>query len=130
MAITDEKFISLTTFRRDGTPVATPVWIVALEGDDAGFWTSSGSGKAKRLKHTSRVTAQPCDMRGRLTAGSVPVEATARLATTAELDVIRERVVAKYGLMTKITKVLGTLGGIVARKRMPYGDTGVVITLP
>jgi hypothetical protein len=36
--------------------------------------------------------------------------------------------VAKYGFFTKITKMLGTLGGIVKRKRIPYGDRGVVVT--
>ena len=36
---------------------------------------------------------------------------------------------AKYGFMTKITKVLGTLGGIVKRNRIPYADRGVVVTL-
>jgi len=29
--------------------------------------------------------------------------------------------------MTKITKLLGTIGGIVKGKRIPYGDLGVVI---
>ena len=56
MSIADEKYIALTTFRRDGTPVSTPVWIVALdEPGTAGFWTSSGSGKAKRIAHTWRA---------------------------------------------------------------------------
>lgn len=128
MALADEKYMSLTTFKRDGTPVATPVWVVPLEDGDVGFYTSSGSGKVKRLKHTGRVTAQPCDMRGRVNAGSAVVDATARLVGGRELDTIRERIVAKYGIMTKATKVLGTLGGLVRGKRMPYGDTGVVIT--
>jgi hypothetical protein len=34
---------------------------------------------------------------------------------------------AKYGFQTRITKLLGTLGGIVKGKRIPYGDRGVVI---
>ena len=31
-ALADEKYISLTTFKRDGTPVATPVWVVSDDG--------------------------------------------------------------------------------------------------
>ena len=58
VALADEKYILLTTFRRDGTPVATPVWAVPLDDGKIGFWTSSGSGKAKRLAHTERVTVQ------------------------------------------------------------------------
>ena len=50
------------------------------------------------------------------------------LVEGAELEAIRSRVVAKYGFMTKVTKLLGTLGGIIKRNRIPYGDRGVVIT--
>ena len=127
MALGDEKYILLTTFRRDGTPVSTPVWVVKLDGETIGFWTSSGSGKAKRLEHTARVTVQPCDARGRVKEGTAAVDATARLVTGSEFEAIREQVVAKYGFATKISKALGTLGGIVRGKRIPYGDRGVVI---
>lgn len=128
MALSDERYILLTTFRRDGTPVATPVWAVALDGGKVGFWTSSQSGKAKRLARTAGVTAQPCDMRGRPKEGTQPVPATARMVTGAELEQIRDKVHAKYGFMTKITKSLGAIRGIVTRKRIPYGDVGVVVT--
>ncbi|HZO35728.1 MAG TPA: PPOX class F420-dependent oxidoreductase [Solirubrobacteraceae bacterium] len=130
MALADEKYMLLTTFRRDGRAVATPVWVVALDGSDVGFWTSSGSGKAKRLAHTPRVTVQASDGRGRVKEGSAPIDATARVVSGGELATIRERVVAKYGLMTKFTKLAGTLIGIVKGKRIPYGDRGVIITLP
>lgn len=129
MALGDEKYILLSTFRRDGTPVATPVWVVRLDDTTIGFWTSSGSGKAKRLAHTARVTVAPCDVRGRVKQGTAVVHATARLVAGNEFEAIRERVVAKYGVMTKITKGLGALGGLARGKRIPYGDTGVVITL-
>lgn len=128
MTLGDEKYLLLTTFKRDGTAVETPVWAVPLDGGDIGFWTSSGSGKAKRLAHTDRVTIQPCDARGRVTEGSAQTDATARLVTGAELGEIGRKVREKYGFMTKVTKLLGTIGGIVKRKRIPYGDRGVVIT--
>lgn len=128
--LSDEKYILFTTFRRDGTPVKTPVWVVGLDGGALGFWTSSQSGKAKRLAHTSRVTVQPCDARGRVKAGSAPTDATARLVDGAELDAIRSRVVAKYGFATKIAKAVGTAGSLAKGKRIPYGDRGVVITIP
>ncbi len=128
--LADEKYVVLTTFRRDGTPVKTPVWVVDLGEGRLGFWTSSGSGKAKRLAHTDRVTVQASDGRGKPKPGSEPVEATARLVMGAPLELIGRKVVAKYGFMTKVTKVLGTIGEIVKRKRIPYGDRGVVIQLP
>lgn len=128
MALGDEKYILLTTFHRNGTPVATPVWAVPLDQAAIGFWTSSGSGKVKRLAHTARVTVQPCDGRGHVKSGTQPVDATARVVTGAEFGAIQEKVRAKYGFMTKFTKLLNTIGGIVKRKRIPYGDVGVVIT--
>jgi PPOX class probable F420-dependent enzyme len=128
MALHDEKYLLLTTYRRNGTPVSTPVWAVPLDDGKIGFWTSSGSGKAKRLAHSSRVTVQPCDGRGKVKPGSSATEATAVVVEGAELEAIRAKVRAKYGFMTKITKLLGTIGGIIKRNRIPYGDRGVVIS--
>jgi uncharacterized protein len=128
MALGDEKYILLSTFRRDHTPVTTPVWVVSLDNGKLGFCTSSASGKAKRLAHTERVLVQPCDARGRVKEGTQPIEATGRLVTGTEFDTIRDKVKAKYGFMTNITKLLGTIGGVAKGKRIPYGDRGVVIT--
>lgn len=63
-------YVSLTTFRRTGTPVATPVW-AAPEGDALVVWTRTDSGKVKRLRHTARVTVAPCDFRGRVEGPAV-----------------------------------------------------------
>jgi hypothetical protein len=123
-----EKYILLTTFRRDGTAVPTPVWAVPLDGGKLGLWTSSGSGKARRLAHTARVTVQACDVRGRIKGGTAPVEARAQMVTGPEYSVIHDKVKAKYGIMTSITKVLGQVGGLFKGRQIPYGDCGVVIT--
>jgi len=130
MGLSDEKYISLTTYRKVGTPVASPVWVVDLGANKIGFYTSSGSGKAKRLAHTSKVIVQPCDGRGRVKEGTEPTEATAELVTGDQLAEITTKIKAKYGFFTKVTKLLGTIGGIVKRNRIPYADRGVVITLP
>ena len=128
MALSDERYLLLTTFRRDGTPVATPVWATPFGDGGVAFWTSSGSGKAKRLAHTQRVTVQPCDVRGRVKPGSEPIDATAQLVEGDELEQIRGQVKAKYGFQTRITKFLGSLGGILKRNPIPYGDRGVIVT--
>ena len=124
----DEKYILLTTFKRDGTPVSSPVWAVPMEGERFAFYTSSTSGKAKRLAHTARVTVQPCSARGKPRDGTTPTEATAQVVTGGELESIRSKVVAKYGVMTKITRSLAKLGGFVKRKPQPYADRGVIVT--
>ena len=60
----------LTTFRRGGEAVGTPLSI-ALNGDKAYFVTASDSGKARRLAHTARVALAPCTVGGRVTGETV-----------------------------------------------------------
>jgi uncharacterized protein len=67
-------YVSLTTFRRTGAPVATPVW-AAPDGDTLVVWTRADSGKVKRLRHTSSVTVAPCDIRGRVEGPAVDAAA-------------------------------------------------------
>lgn len=129
MALGDEKYLLLTTTKRDGTPVATPVWAVPLDDGSIGFWTSSDSGKAKRLAHTPEVTVQPCDMRGKVKEGTSPTDATAKVVSGDDMNEIKAKVSEKYGFQTKITKVMGQLGGWIKRKPIPYGDCGVIVTL-
>jgi uncharacterized protein len=128
VSLSDEKYLLFTTFRRDGTPVASPVWVVDLGGDTLGFATSSKSGKAKRLAHTSRVTVQASDVRGRVKPGSSVHEATAQVTTGAEYPVVKKKLKAKYGVMVEITKFLGVIGGLIKRKPIPYADVAVVVT--
>ena len=53
----------LTTYRRDGRPVATPV-SVAIHGVRVYFVTAADSGKARRLARRAEVTLAPCTLRG------------------------------------------------------------------
>ena len=129
MALSDEKYIRVTTFKKDGTEVSTPTWVVALEDGKIGFYTSSTSGKAKRLKNNPNVIVQASDGRGRAKADTLPVKGTAVVVSGPERDAIYAKVVAKYGFMTKVTRFLAKVGGFVKRKDQPYADRGVVVTL-
>ena len=128
MPLGDEKYVLLTTYRRDGRPVATAVWVVPLAAGRIGIETSSGSGKAKRLAHTPSVTVQPCNARGHVKAGTEPIAATAVLVTGPDLVEIRQKIHDKYGFITKITKLGNAIAGTIRRKRIPYGDRGVIVT--
>ncbi len=126
--LADEKYIFFTTFKKDGTAKPLPTWVVGLDNGTLGFWTSSASWKAKRLANNPEVVLQLSDARGELKAGTTPVTGTAVVVTGAPLDEITAKVKAKYGFMTKITKLLNTLGHI-GKGKFPYGDRGVKITL-
>jgi uncharacterized protein len=60
----------LTTFRRGGEAVGTPLSIV-VTGGKAYFVTAGDSGKAKRLAHTDRITLAPCTLSGKVTGETV-----------------------------------------------------------
>ncbi|MGD0699462.1 MAG: PPOX class F420-dependent oxidoreductase [Trebonia sp.] len=129
MTISDEKYVASTTYRKSGAAVPTPTWIVPLDGARVGFWTSSASGKYKRLRNSPRITLQPSDSRGRVKAGSRPVEGTAELVSSgAEFDAIQHGIRAKYGAMVPVSRFFNTLGHL-GKGKTPYGDVGVVITV-
>jgi PPOX class probable F420-dependent enzyme len=128
MTLDEAKYVLLTTYRRDGRPVATPVWLVALGDGRFGFATSSATGKVKRLAHTSRVIVQPSDARGRVRAGTSPVNGSAEIVTGSDLELVKAKLKAKYGIFINIAKYLGAVTGFVKRKPAPYQDRGVIIT--
>jgi PPOX class probable F420-dependent enzyme len=128
MAISDGKYVSSTTYRKSGTPVSTATWIVDLDGGRIGFWTSSKSGKYKRLRNNPKITLQPSDQRGKVKPGTAPVDGTAELATSGpQFDAVQSKVRAKYGVMVPISRFFNILGHI--GKSFPYGDVAVVVTL-
>ncbi|WP_314252265.1 PPOX class F420-dependent oxidoreductase [Streptomyces sp. DSM 40907] len=90
------RYVSLTTFRKDGTPVATPVWAVA-DGGELYVWTRSDSWKVKRIRNNGRVTVTACDMRGRVAEGAQAREGEARLLDEAGLRRVRKLMSRKYG---------------------------------
>ena len=129
MSISDEKYISSTTYRKSGAAFSTPTWIVPLDGGRVGFWTSSRSGKYKRLRNNPSITIQPSDSRGRVKDGTGPVDGSVQLITSgADFDAIQNKVKAKYGFMVQMAKIFNTLGHI-GKGKFPYGDVGVVVTL-
>jgi PPOX class probable F420-dependent enzyme len=97
------KYLSLTTIKRDGTPVATPVW-VARDGEHLYVVTPVDTGKAKRLRHTSRVLLAPCDVRGNLTGHQV--EGSARLLDAEGTAAAGRLIDAKYGLVSRFAGIV------------------------
>src|SRR3954454_14828164 len=59
------KYALLVTFRRDGTPVPTPVWFALLDERRLVVHTEERTGKVRRLRRDPRARVFPCDARGR-----------------------------------------------------------------
>ena len=64
--ISGQKYISLTTFRKSGEGVATPVWF-GEEDDKLYVMTRSQMGKTKRIRNNTQVKIAPCTIRGKVT---------------------------------------------------------------
>jgi len=109
-ALADEKFVSLTTFKKDGGAVASPMWI-GRDGDHLFFWTPADSWKAKRAKNNPDVIMAPCGRRGNVRAGAVQVHGEAEVvadpATVERLaGVIRRKYGVEFHIVTFIERLL------------------------
>ena len=132
-ALGSARYISLTTFRPDGTSVATPVW-VARTGDALIVITDPTSGKAKRLRANPRVLVSPCDMRGRVKAGALSVPGAVTIQDEAQTSESVAIITRKYGLMGRIVtwmndrRVRSSRGGSAGGEA--GGHMGLTITFP
>jgi PPOX class probable F420-dependent enzyme len=93
--LSSEKYVLLTTFRKDGRAVPTPIWAVPDPGGLA-VWTPRDSGKVKRIRNSGRVTVAPCDVRGNPSGEAV--EGRARIGDEADRLRIGKALTRKYGL--------------------------------
>ncbi|MFJ8048600.1 PPOX class F420-dependent oxidoreductase [Streptomyces luteogriseus] len=114
------KYLLVTSYRKNGTPVATPVWVVR-DGDALGVWTPADSWKVKRIRNRADVLVGPCDLRGNPTGDQVP--ATAEICDAATTGRYRQLIGRKYGLTGRLT-----LLGSRLRRGMD-GTVGIRITL-
>ena len=69
--IAGRKYISLATFRKNGTAVYTPVWFGEANGK-LYVKTRTDSGKFKRIRNNPAVKVAPCNMRGKITGPEFP----------------------------------------------------------
>ncbi len=111
LALADEQYVLLTTARRSGDGVPTPVW-VARDGDGLVVTTGAEAGKVKRIRHTPRVTLQACDRVGRPLDGAPVIVAHATVhddeASRAALDAALSE---KYGVQYAAIRAMGRLRG-------------------
>lgn len=126
MGIADARYVSLTTFRKTGVAVPTPVWAVPLPDGRLGVWTAPDAGKVKRLAHTPAVEVTACDVRGRIKPGAQVHTGSAIVVDDGpEVGQVQSALRRKYGLQGVIAGIGARVKGAVKRERF----TVVVITL-
>jgi len=119
--LAESRYLSLTTFRRNGMPVATPVWL-APDGDDLVVITGADSGKAKRLRNNSTVLLAPCDARGRLKGSQV--DGQARLEDESGTEHIQSLIESRYGWQYRAISLLERV------RRQQRAQVGIRISSP
>lgn len=105
----DERYVSLETFKKDGTGVKTPVWAAPLDGALV-LMSEGGAYKVKRVRNDPRARVASCDMRG----GTIGTwyDATARiLEDAAHIDRVQAALAKKYGWQYAIGTFFSRLAG-------------------
>jgi uncharacterized protein len=74
-SLKDTKTVLLTTYKRDGTAVDTPVSL-AFDGDRAFFRSYDKAWKTKRLRNNPNVKVAPATVKGTATGPAIDARAT------------------------------------------------------
>jgi uncharacterized protein len=105
LALAEERFILLTTYRRSGEAVSTPVW-VGRQGDALVVLTPARSGKVRRLRRDPRVQVRPCGRFGKVPEGVEPIAGTAEVREDP-VDVERARATIRRTYPLESRVILG-----------------------
>lgn len=114
--LAQSRYLSLTTFRRNGSAIATPVWFAAA-GAAWFVFTAAESGKVKRLRHTSSVRMAACDMRGKVLGPAFETEASLTM-DNREIEAGYTALKQRYGWQLAVTNVLSWLGRRLDKRQM------------
>ncbi len=127
MGLADEKYVALTTFRKNGERRSTAVWIADVGDGKLGFTTSESSWKAKRLRNDPRVELQPSDSRGNPREGSDVVTGTGELVHGEQFEAVRRSIKDKYGFQMTMVEALATVRKLIGRSSTT--DSAVIVTI-
>ena len=121
------RFLSVTSFKRDGTGVATPLWFVN-DGERLLALTGLRSGKVKRIRRDPHVLVAPCRPSGKLRGE--PVRARVEVLTaTAELDRVQKLLMKRYRLTYRVVVLVYWIGRRLRRQPTAPEGAALVITV-
>ena len=120
-----EPFISLTTFKRDGTPVSTPVWVA---GEDGRLLVHSAvdTWKVKRIRRDGHVRVAACGATGKVRGEAFDGDATI-LANTSVVEALEAR---KYGLIYRLIGLFRAISRGLKRQPTPESVTIEIVPAP
>ena len=104
-ALAKQRYISLTTFKRDGTAVSTPVWVVTDDDRRLLVWSGAKSWKVRRVRRDSHVLVAAASFRGR--ERGERFAGRARVVPDPGIDALLRR---KYGWQKRALDLLNRNG--------------------
>ncbi len=103
-------YINLETYRRNGQPVATPIWFtIDYNNKMINVVTRTETGKVKRLRNNSKVRIVPCGIRGQ--PKGEWLNGKAIFATPEQLEIALKQRNKKYGLKAKLSGIFSRTKG-------------------
>jgi PPOX class probable F420-dependent enzyme len=107
-------YISLETFKRDGSGVKTPVWCAPLD-ENIVIFTEAKAFKVKRLRRDSKIRVARCDVRGKVSGEWCT--GTGRISDSqTERDLAYAALHRKYGWLMRVTDFFSTVSGRIHRR--------------
>jgi PPOX class probable F420-dependent enzyme len=102
------RFLSVTSFNREGRGVATPLWFVS-DGERLFALTDLHSAKVRRMRHNPRVLVAPCRASGKLRGEPLPARAEV-LTESTDLERARELLIRRYKISYRLVMLIYRLG--------------------
>jgi len=121
------KYVSFVTYKKDGSPVATPVWVVPFQGGYA-FTTEPDSFKIKRLRNDARATLTVCNARGKIVEGAVVHIGAAVVLDEDDAEEVARLISKKYVIGTKLLGIYSFVKKLKG-SGSTAGDAAIKVTL-
>ena len=110
----DQKYLSLETYKRDDTPIQTPVWFV-IDNDQLYITTKETTGKVKRLRNNQNARIAVCSMKGDIKSNWVDV-GLEKIPEESNVEKIVKLRKKKYGFSARLISMFTSQKG----KTMAY----------
>ena len=104
----DQKYVNLETYKKDGTPVRTPVWFM-IDNGIIYVMTREKTGKVKRLKNNQNIRIVPCSFTGE--SKNEWINGIAQKITGEEVEKAIKLRKKKYGFSARLTGLFSSQKG-------------------
>jgi len=121
--LNDARYIAFTSFRANGTPVKTPVWVVPFD-DGYAFTTEAEAHKVRRIRKNNKVTIAACDYRGNISSDATVYSATAFALDAADVHRVEKLVARKYRVGRVLLAVYEVVNKVLHPRRV--ADNGAI----